>query len=386
MDKYIIQLLKLHYKIILPDFGAIVIADEESGELMFNEFLNYDDKKLAELLEQESNMNLQEAQNAVAKFVRELKYHLDKGNTYAIFQLGEFTKEKDAYVFTGNIKTGVVNRKVEEGLESPVAPTPLPTASLLEEMLQHGTEKEVVEENRPLVEENETSSPIVPQEESAKEIQQEATPIEEVEESPILVAVHPRAISPILGEINPNSDKNDKNPKRKGIYGVFALLTVLVIIALLIFTNKDSLFGNGNNVVENEDATTEIEAEAVHSEGMNEDVTEEDVLAEDNAKDEDSMEDMVAENDVTENSSSSSPVANSTGNYHIVFGAFSEQSNAEKAVSEMKEQGFGAKVLGPFTSKQLYYAAAQSYSTEGEAQADLSRITAVKPHAWIFKH
>src|SRR5690554_4929192 len=124
MDKYIKQLLLLHSKIILPQFGAIVIANEETGELMFNEYLSYDDGKLSALLVEESNMDLQEAQNKIAKFVRELKAEIDKGETYAIYQLGEFFKNKDgAIVFEGNTNPTKEKSAEKEVVSStPVAP------------------------------------------------------------------------------------------------------------------------------------------------------------------------------------------------------------------------------------------------------------------------
>ena len=53
MDQYIKQLLLLHSKIILPQFGAIFIANEETGDLSFNEYLSYDDGKLSKLLEKD---------------------------------------------------------------------------------------------------------------------------------------------------------------------------------------------------------------------------------------------------------------------------------------------------------------------------------------------
>src|SRR5690554_2676600 len=129
MDKYIKQLLEVYSKIILPQFGAIVIEDEETGELMFNEYLTYDDGKLSELIEKESNMDIQEAKNLVAKFVRELQAQLDKGETYAIFQLGEFSKSKDGEViFNGNLKTGALENKVTP--TPPISEQKNPTAAV----------------------------------------------------------------------------------------------------------------------------------------------------------------------------------------------------------------------------------------------------------------
>tara|TARA_B100000508_G_scaffold55003_2_gene42624 strand:+ start:25355 stop:26782 length:1428 start_codon:yes stop_codon:yes gene_type:complete len=129
MDKYIKQLLEQYSKVILPKFGAIVIEDEESGELMFNEYLNYNDGKLDELIESESNMGTQEAQNMIAKYIRDIQAQIDKGESYDIFGLGSFIKNKDGEVeFSGNIKTGTSKKSSE-----PAGPSPTPAQSKKEE-------------------------------------------------------------------------------------------------------------------------------------------------------------------------------------------------------------------------------------------------------------
>lgn len=137
MDKYIKQLLELYSKVILPKFGAIVIEDEETGELMFNEYLNYNDGKLDQLIEKESNMELQEVQNMIAKYIRDIQAQIDKGETYDIFGLGSFSKNKDGEVeFSGNLKTG------ESKTSTPVS-GPSPSASSAEPKEESKTAKPV---------------------------------------------------------------------------------------------------------------------------------------------------------------------------------------------------------------------------------------------------
>ena len=105
MDKYLKQLLELHAKVILPSFGAIVVENEESGNLMFNEYLSYNDGKLDDLIVSESNMELQEAQNMIAKYIRDIQVQIDKGESYDIFELGRFFKNQDGDIeFEGNLK------------------------------------------------------------------------------------------------------------------------------------------------------------------------------------------------------------------------------------------------------------------------------------------
>jgi hypothetical protein len=107
MDKYLKQLLETHAKVILPSFGAIVVENEDTGNLMFNEYLSYNDGKLDDLIVSESNMELQEAQNMIAKYIRDIQVEIDKGESYDIFELGRFFKNQDGDIeFEGNLKDG----------------------------------------------------------------------------------------------------------------------------------------------------------------------------------------------------------------------------------------------------------------------------------------
>lgn len=106
MDKYIKQLLQLHSKVILPQFGAIVLSNEETGTLMFNEYLTYDDGKIVELIGNEENIDQEKAKSKVEKLVQEIQSKLESGASYSLGDLGVFSKNDDKISFKGNLKTG----------------------------------------------------------------------------------------------------------------------------------------------------------------------------------------------------------------------------------------------------------------------------------------
>src|SRR5690554_7515674 len=75
-----------------------------------------------------------------------------------------------------------------------------------------------------------------------------------------------------------------------------------------------------------------------------------------------------------------------SGNYHIIVGAFSDENNAQTLVDELQGMGFNsASIIGQFTSQNLHYVAAGSYSSMADAQSALSQVKTQKSNAWIFK-
>lgn len=95
MVKYLLEILKEHNTIIIPGLGALTVTNADTGEIMFMPYLQHDNGKLAEYIADKDGIEEADAKNIVAKFVREIKAELDKGETYAMFELGEFVKKDD---------------------------------------------------------------------------------------------------------------------------------------------------------------------------------------------------------------------------------------------------------------------------------------------------
>lgn len=95
MNKYLIEILKIQSSVILPGLGALMVPSQKSGKIVFNPHLKFNDGSLARFIAEKENIDEQESQNKVAKFVREIEAELGKGNSYDMFEFGSFYKNKD---------------------------------------------------------------------------------------------------------------------------------------------------------------------------------------------------------------------------------------------------------------------------------------------------
>jgi nucleoid DNA-binding protein len=99
MNNYLLQLLRDLKTIIIPGLGALTITNEATNELLFMPFLKYDDGTLSKYIAEKEGMEVNDAKNLIAKFVREVMAELDKGEQYDMYQFGSFSKVNNEIVF-----------------------------------------------------------------------------------------------------------------------------------------------------------------------------------------------------------------------------------------------------------------------------------------------
>lgn len=401
MNKYLQLLLQLESTVIIPDFGAIIIANEKTGDLLFNEYLKFNDGKLVNFIVENSNMDEQEALNFISKYVREINAQLDKGESYDMFEFGSFTKNKDGkivFVSWDKIKgVGVsavqtiveeeeeaqANEETEARVENKEDETPvledIPSPKVeetqqSEETITREIEEEKVSEETASKKVN-TYIPPTPLEEEQKEEVQEKKIEEPVKEKPQGIKV---ATAKKVVVVPPNKEKK-KN--RLGLIIILVLLIGTGTFAALQFEKLKAYF--------NDDATTEvskddhspavietpIDKEDVYiaDTAMTEDTdlpasdslstyTEEDKLSSEANDSEENNEDVIEE--PVEKEIVSTPVQNS-GAYKMICGNFSELENAEKQVAELKSKGFNAEIIGIFGG--LHRVSMNSYNSFQDA-------------------
>ncbi|MDG1333128.1 MAG: SPOR domain-containing protein [Crocinitomicaceae bacterium] len=171
MDKYLLEILKESNTIIIPGLGALTITNKATGETMFMPYLQHDDGKLAAFIAENDGIDEADAKNMVAKYVREIKAELDKGESYSMFELGTFKKKDDGDVEFENWKNAT------EKNEEVTAPVAAPIV-----------EAEPVVEDEPIVDEAPEVEP-EPIAEPEPEVEPEAIsePVPNVEPEPEVV-------------------------------------------------------------------------------------------------------------------------------------------------------------------------------------------------------
>jgi hypothetical protein len=99
MNNYLLQILKETKTIIIPGLGALTVTNEATGEMMFMSFLKHDDGNLAKYISEKEGMDINDAKNLIAKYVREIQAEVDKGDKYSMYQFGSFSKVDGEIVF-----------------------------------------------------------------------------------------------------------------------------------------------------------------------------------------------------------------------------------------------------------------------------------------------
>lgn len=116
MNKYLQELLKLANTVIIPGLGALTITNDKTGDIFFMSYLKHDDGKLAEFIASKEGIELIDAKNNLAKYVREISTILDKGESFDIFNFGKFIKnESGEIVFIQSTK---IEHKLSESTYS----------------------------------------------------------------------------------------------------------------------------------------------------------------------------------------------------------------------------------------------------------------------------
>lgn len=405
MDKFIKLLLETQNTVIIPGLGAIVLDDPETGKLIFNEYLKFNDGKLDAIIVAESNMDLQEAQNYIAKYVREIQTEIDKGESYDIFGLGSIKKDEDGSIhFEGNLNTkGTPKSEKKEEVQGP-SPTPTqPKEKKEEKKTEIPPVSEVKEDKKTPSDSKSEVKKESASEKVKKELPKEAKKTKDKETK---TKVNKKK------DVKPDAKKEKK--KKLGV--LFWIVIILLVIAgaggTYIGLNYEQVkeymgwdqFEGANELAEDmQDQTKSDEEKADESdtdeneaddsdESTNEESATDDSFVEVEPIDDEKLETDEVEVKETvevepEPEATPEPVQENTsvnlGEYHLIAGTFTDKSNAEGLVSELKSQGHPAQIIGYLNG--MHYVSVKSFDSASAAQQGISSVQSDVPKAWVYK-
>lgn len=368
MNKYILELLRLQKTVILPGFGALSVVNEEKNDIMFMPYLKHDDGKLTEYISENSNMDEAEAKNSIAKFIREIELELNKGESYNIFQFGEFHKNED----------GEIEFEAWKGKKEVISDNVGKNDNEVPSFDGDGGN----EENKFILEVEPKVVPI------AKPVEQPIDKKEELDKNQAKL------------DALKNQPKEKKKKRGAGFWIVATLLLLIGAGSTFFALNYDQYkeyvpFLASKNVeeVEKENEPSELEKmqEMMGDDSSEDSILEEETVIEENSEEpvneptEEVVEEIIEEpQPVKEEVSTPTPVVSSSGkgNYHAIIGAFSNINNANRLCEELKSEGFPAHV---FKNGSLNPVSIQSFETSQEANAKLSELRERSSGIWIMK-
>lgn len=128
VEETILELLKVHNRVILPGFGAFLVAKDESDDkpyVLFNSFLSFNDGLLIDYLAEKSGIDSIAGTDTVAEYVFQLKAKLHEEKIYKFNSLGSFDFDENGSMrFRYNPNTGKIPPKGHAKPVSKAAATP----------------------------------------------------------------------------------------------------------------------------------------------------------------------------------------------------------------------------------------------------------------------
>lgn len=404
MDKYLLEILKSQKTIIIPGLGALTLTNESTGEVMFMPYLKYDDGSLSKFISEQDNISENDAKNLIAKYVREVEAKINSGSTYDMYRFGSFRKNSDGDIEfiqweeSSNLEdrqeeiiepvitqNAVVDK--EEEIEEIVSEEPaiLPVPEEIPEIKKEKKETHIKDEIKPEISQVipanegntiESNSPEVYSEEEQWKDDLDLPPINAKKEIPK---------KPIL-------EKTKKDKKRKGpLFYTLLVLGVLIVCGTLVvavfYQSFEKLFSNQvhkSDKIEQPKEVKKADETAYTADTIVQETAIEPV--EEPNEPEPIQEETVQPEQLA--SSDGNMIKTSTGEvdknkpYHVIGGAFSEMSNAERYKQKLADAGNKSVIIGRFDN--LYIVSIDSYSSKEEAQQALSSSRSVSSNAWIF--
>ena len=346
MDKYLIEFLKLNSTLILPGLGALTLTDEASGELMFMPYLKHDDGRLAKFISTREGIDEQRAQIMVAQYVRDIENRLNSEGNYTIYQFGAFSKQADGNIAfvrenQSHAKDSVLktedNKEAEDAVVEEV-PIAIPVEN---EEPQHdsATTEHQVEEEATYTKEDQWN--------------------DELDIPPVGYEV-PKVKQPILEKTT--RDKKNRKPViitilSASVIGIGALLTYILFYNSLepvVQTSKKSKPKVQVAKEETKSSATDTLSESIPTEQ--------------------SIKNESEEIEPTNNLSS--------GDYHVVVGAFAVQSNAERFLERIQSAGNSSASM--HERYGFYFIHLNDFATKEMANEGCKNAKTDFPGAWVY--
>ncbi|MCU4162401.1 HU family DNA-binding protein [Carboxylicivirga caseinilyticus] len=302
MEKHILSLIKENNRVIIPNFGAFIVAKENGFTILFNNFLSFNDGLLIDYVASNEGITSEQASEKVDKYVEEVKQKLDSSGEYIINGLGTFTKDA-----TGILRfTQAEEVNGEEDLKEE------------NELLDiDGFVKEDVKEEESVEDSVETPGITMVNEDPLVEVEEEK--VEEKFEEPKLVEESKTSVTNVTNQYI----EEDKKRRNRSILIFLIIFVLLPIIGVIVYF---SFFNNDKTPVKKEVKTQPVEKPKTEDSIKLDDKLQGNVVAGPEVKKEEKP--VVVQ-----------PVAIDKP-HHIIVGSFKSNENALRYIKSLEAKGF----------------------------------------------
>jgi nucleoid DNA-binding protein len=389
MNKLILDLLKENGRVIIPDFGALIVKQKSPYKFIFNEFLQYNDGALISALSESEKITQEDATAKVKDLVTEYNKKLNAGDKIELPEIGSLSKSP-----TGKITLSEVDVSGSE-IKQPVADSPSETdgtKNTIEFDLQDKPsekQKKPEEEKKPEPKKEVTTSKSQPEKKITPTPTPpkptptpKPTPAPKYEPKPVTKTTATSQVKtetkeqqkpPITEYYNEGSSRNWKS------IILWIILIIIVngaILGFFFYPEEIKAFLGRDKEEVVVDEIDELEDETMASEG--------DTLVEEESIPLEADSELVIEeqqDELIETQTEEQQIFSGT-KYFVVAGVFREESNAEKFVVKLRNKGYNAEKFGKIG--QMHAVSYDVFQTKQEADNFMMKIKReVDKEAWV---
>lgn len=416
IDKCIYEIYQRDDKVIIPDFGAIILS-AATDKADFNDILTFDDGKVIAEIQKQQKLSEEKARNALSKYIQDLTKTLKKGKSQLIEGIGYLSKDAQGSFSINETESNpdLINKEEGQDFEETVLD------ELFEQMEDDAnTSDQRIEEKENLeASEMETAS-IQTEENLNEEVLNEEELNEELTSQENSEVMHSEEeeeeqndhldsediYKPILSEEDENvqdyynrKEKFYGHDKKRSPY-IMAMWVVIPIILLGLsayyYFNYYTPGGARDNVVlQQSNVSPSSSAKASvknHTEQAN--VTQAKHI-EKNEKESSSAStkaDVSKSPKQTKPAVSPSAIYTSTSKdeangqnktYSLILGSFMEENNADRLQQRLREQGMEVSKFR--RGNNFYFVGFEHIEGKSNAVRLLAKIKKEEPTAWIIR-
>ncbi len=400
MDEIILKLLKENGRVIVPDFGALIVKQKTPFTVIFNEFLQYNDGALVGAVASSLNIERDAASAKVRDMTKELQEKLKNNQEVMLSGIGVLSKSSTGKISLRNSGTSApppppqktepkeTSKTVEFDMEE--KPLPKPPAE----------EKPETRIPPPIPEKAKTPPSPAPRNEAPKATPTPAPTPKQASSTPSQETKKPSTVSKepsksTSTETTPITEYYAERGGKKRLNLILWIVIILIvngaIVSFFLFGDEiRAMLGKGN---------TEVIAETETQSGTNEENTTEETT---NAESEETTS-PGTEAETTPGSSTNAEVSEPVieeaeeetpappeperqvfagTKYYVVAGVFREESNADNLVLDLKRKGYNAEKFGKIG--RMHAVSYDVFPSKQEADRLMMKIKRdVDPNAWV---
>lgn len=365
MEQYLQELIKENNRVIIPSFGAFIMAKEKGFSILFNNFLSFNDGLLVDFVSEKEDLNREAALDKVMHYVEQLKRTLDSSGFYTLKGLGTFTKDANGILrFTQESELPVDN--IESLTEKEMANDELLDIVSNDESMEQELTEEPQETPPPTEKKSQEKVSVTASSKPKDSEEPAANTGQQPNHSQHHHVRHTRKYKPF-------------NIERSAlIISLLVLLPVLLVAVYFLFFHQDTknkeIF-NKNTVVVKEIKTDSEKSKfkeptEVATPQTKKPVKAEKVSAEQPAK------------KITPTEKKQVTITNQKP-HTVIVGSFKEERNANKMVAAMKEKGYEAAFK--FTRGSMFMVSVGAYDKTLQAMAAQEELLSNhKIESWIL--